>query len=83
MDVSWYTCSMRRNIIWLLLTLFILSGIVIAVFVVVSIIEPRFHSLETIRSLILYLPLILIVAVGQLMVIVTRNIDQVRVILFE
>jgi ABC-type sugar transport system ATPase subunit/ribose/xylose/arabinose/galactoside ABC-type transport system permease subunit len=48
---------------------------VIAVFVGVSIIEPRFHSLKTILSIALYIPLILIIAVGQLMVIVTRNID--------
>jgi ribose transport system ATP-binding protein/rhamnose transport system ATP-binding protein len=49
--------------------------LVIALFIAVSAIEPRFHTLETVRSILLYVPLILIIAVGQLMVIVTRNID--------
>ena len=52
----------------------ILAFVVLA-FVVASIIEPRFRSMENLRSIAMYIPLIVIVAMGQLMVIVSRNID--------
>ncbi|HEY7088488.1 MAG TPA: ATP-binding cassette domain-containing protein, partial [Tepidisphaeraceae bacterium] len=48
---------------------------VILAFVVAAIIEPRFRSPDSIRTIALYSPIILIVAIGQLMVIVSRNID--------
>jgi ABC-type sugar transport system ATPase subunit/ribose/xylose/arabinose/galactoside ABC-type transport system permease subunit len=61
-----------------LLTVFREIGIlvyVIIAFVIASLLEPRFRTLENLRTIILYIPLILIIAIGQLMVIVTRNID--------
>ncbi len=42
---------------------------------VVGAIEPRFLSLETARIVLLAIPLILIAAMGQLMVIVARHVD--------
>jgi rhamnose transport system permease protein len=42
---------------------------------VVGMIEPRFLSLETARIVLLAIPLILIAAMGQLMVIVARHVD--------
>ncbi|WP_428941044.1 ABC transporter permease [Fontivita pretiosa] len=48
---------------------------VVAAFLIAGLTEPRFFSAGTIRTIALYIPLILIIAVGQLAVIVTRNID--------
>ena len=48
---------------------------VVLVFVIASVLEPRFCSLENLRSVAMYIPLIVIVAMGQLMVMVSRNID--------
>ena len=40
-----------------------------------AIIEPRFLQYENIRSILLYIPLIVVVAMGEMMVIITKNID--------
>jgi ribose/xylose/arabinose/galactoside ABC-type transport system permease subunit len=48
---------------------------VLLAFAIASAVEPRFRTADTMGKIALYIPLILIVAVGQLMVIVTRNID--------
>jgi ABC-type sugar transport system ATPase subunit/ribose/xylose/arabinose/galactoside ABC-type transport system permease subunit len=48
---------------------------VLLVFIIASIKEPRFRSIENLRAISMYIPLIVIVAMGQLMVIVSRNID--------
>lgn len=53
-------------------------GIVVVLAVVffgVTLAEPRFISPFNLRTIILYVPLIVVVALGQLMVIVSRNID--------
>jgi ribose/xylose/arabinose/galactoside ABC-type transport system permease subunit len=52
-----------------------LLAFVVLVFVIASVVEPRFCSLENLRSIAMYIPLIVIVAMGQLMVMVSRNID--------
>jgi rhamnose transport system permease protein len=54
------------------------TGVVCALFVVfiaVSIIEPRFWSLDTLRMIAITVPLILVAAVGQMAVIVSRHVD--------
>src|SRR5262249_17751253 len=38
-------------------------------------IQPRFLSAENLRSIALYIPLIVVIAMGQMMVIISRNID--------
>lgn len=48
---------------------------VVGVFILASIIEPRFLRFENIRSILLYTPLIMVVAMGMLMVMVSGNID--------
>ncbi len=47
----------------------------LTVFVVVTIIEPRFLIYDNIKSILLYIPLIVVVAMGEMMVIITGNID--------
>ncbi len=47
----------------------------LAAFGIVAAIEPRFLLPANIRSVLLYVPLIVIVAMGEMMVIITRNID--------
>lgn len=42
---------------------------------VVSLIQPRFFSTETLRIVLLAVPLILVAAMGQMMVLVSRNVD--------
>jgi rhamnose transport system ATP-binding protein len=54
----------------LAIALVVLLGVLVA-----SLLEPRFFSLEIFRSIVSYIPLIVIIAMGQMMVIVTRNID--------
>jgi rhamnose transport system permease protein len=54
------------------------AGIAFVLFILVAtaaMIEPRFLSPANIRSILLYVPLILVVAMGQMMVIISRNID--------
>jgi rhamnose transport system permease protein len=48
---------------------------VLLTFAVVSFFEPRFYSPLNLRTIAMSVPLILIIAMGQLMVIVSRNID--------
>jgi rhamnose transport system permease protein len=43
--------------------------------VIVTVVEPRFLSANNIRSVLLWVPLLLIIAMGQMMVIITRGID--------
>jgi rhamnose transport system permease protein len=50
----------------------VLLGIIIAV---VTAIEPRFLSTFNIRSILLWVPLLTVVAMGQMMVIIIRGID--------
>lgn len=48
---------------------------IILVAVVVGLIAPRFVSLQTVRIVALAIPLILVAAMGQMMVIVARHVD--------
>lgn len=48
---------------------------VLGVFILASIIEPRFLRYENIRSILLYTPLIIVIAMGMLMVMISGNID--------
>ncbi len=52
-----------------------IAAVVLLAFIACSIIEPRFLSPENLRSVLLYVPLIIVVAMGQMMVIISRNID--------
>ncbi len=52
-----------------------IAVVVLLVVVIASIMEPRFLSPESLRSVLNYIPLIVVIAMGQMMVIVTRNID--------
>jgi rhamnose transport system permease protein len=50
--------------------------VMIALFtIIVGAIQPRFLSLETLRIVMLAVPLIMIAAMGQMMVIVARHVD--------
>ncbi len=42
---------------------------------VAALVEPRFIEWENLRNILRYIPLIVVVAMGQMMVIVSRNID--------
>lgn len=48
---------------------------IVLIAIVVGIIEPRFISFETLRITALAIPLILIAAMGQMMVLVARHVD--------
>ncbi|WP_306259760.1 ABC transporter permease [Pararhizobium sp. IMCC21322] len=48
---------------------------IVLITIVVGIIEPRFISFETLRITALAIPLILIAAMGQMMVLVARHVD--------
>ena len=49
---------------------------IIVVFVIVaSIIDPRFMTLDSWRAVFLAIPLILVMAMGQMMVIICRHVD--------
>jgi ribose/xylose/arabinose/galactoside ABC-type transport system permease subunit/ABC-type branched-subunit amino acid transport system ATPase component len=52
------------------IALFVLLTVLVA-----SSLQPRFLSPDNVRDILLYIPLILVVAMGQMMVIITRNID--------
>jgi rhamnose transport system permease protein len=52
-----------------------ISATAVLAFVIIAIIEPRFLMYQNLRSVMLYIPLIVVVAMGQMMVIITRNID--------
>ena len=49
---------------------------IIVVFVIVAaIIDPRFMTLDSWRAVFLAIPLILVMAMGQMMVIICRHVD--------
>ncbi len=48
---------------------------VIVVFAIATAMQPRFLSPENLRNILLYIPLITVVALGEMMVIITRNFD--------
>ncbi len=48
---------------------------VLLAFVLTAIKEPRFIESDTLRAIAMYFPFILIIAIGQLMVMISRNID--------
>lgn len=53
-------------------------GIVVllaVIFIVAAVLEPRFLSASSIRSIFLWVPLLVVVAMGEMMVIVTRGVD--------
>jgi ribose/xylose/arabinose/galactoside ABC-type transport system permease subunit len=53
-------------------------GIAMAVALIVliaSLLQPRFLAIENLRNIALYIPLIMVIAMGQMMVVITRNID--------
>ena len=52
-----------------------IAAIVALAFVACAIREPRFLSGDNLRSILLYLPIVAVVAMGQMMAIVSRNID--------
>lgn len=52
-----------------------IAAVVLLAFASCAIVEPRFLSAENLRNILLYIPLITVVAMGQMMVIVSRNID--------
>jgi len=52
-----------------------IAAFVIVAVIVCSTIQPRFLSADNLRSILLYIPLIVVVAMGQMMLIVSRNID--------
>jgi rhamnose transport system permease protein len=45
------------------------------IYMIVAAIEPRFLMYDNIKSILLYVPLIIVVAMGEMMVIITGNID--------
>ena len=47
----------------------------VVIYAIVAIIEPRFLMYDNIKSILLYVPLIVVVAMGEMMVIITGNID--------
>jgi rhamnose transport system permease protein len=53
-----------------------IAMIIVVLFVVASIIQPRFLSLNNIKSILLYLPLLITVSMGVMMVIISRNFDM-------
>jgi len=50
-------------------------AVIILIFIIAIIIEPRFISFQNIINILLYFPLILTVALGQMISIIIRNID--------
>lgn len=50
-------------------------GFTLALIAVAAVYEPRFIEAENLRNILRYIPLIVVVAMGQMMVIVSRNID--------
>lgn len=52
-----------------------IAVMIVLVAVIVGLIEPRFARLETVRIVALAVPLILTVAMGQMMVLVARHVD--------
>ena len=52
-----------------------IAAVVLITFIVCALLQPRFLAAENLRSIMLFLPLIVVIAMGQMMVIVSRNID--------
>ena len=52
-----------------------IAAVVVLAFTICAAAEPRFLSTENLRNILLYIPLIVVVAMGQMMVIDSRNID--------
>jgi rhamnose transport system permease protein len=50
-------------------------GFTVVLVGIAALIEPRFIEAENLRNILRYIPLIIVVAMGQMMVIVSRNID--------
>lgn len=50
-------------------------GFTLAIVLVAGLLEPRFLEADNLRNILRYIPLIVVVAMGQMMVIVSRNID--------
>jgi rhamnose transport system permease protein len=48
---------------------------VLVVFIAAAVKEPRFLAKENLLSILLYIPLIVVIAMAQMMVIISRNID--------
>lgn len=65
---SWFLRVIQFKEIGIALLLFL-------VILVASLIRPRFFSIPSIRSILLWVPLLAIIAMGQMMVIITRGID--------
>lgn len=53
-----------------------IGAIIVVIFIVTSIIQPRFLTLNNIKSILLYLPLLITVSMGMMMVIISRNFDM-------
>ncbi len=52
-----------------------ISLIIVLIVIIAAVNEPRFLSPANLRNILLYIPLITVVAMGQMMVIVSRNVD--------
>jgi rhamnose transport system permease protein len=52
-----------------------IAAVVAITFVLCAVRQPRFVSPENLRSIMLYIPLIVVVAMGEMMIIISRNID--------
>ena len=52
-----------------------LVGLIVLIVIVTGSFSPRFFSVESLRSVLLYLPLLIVVGMGEMMVIITRGID--------
>jgi rhamnose transport system permease protein len=53
-----------------------LAAFIVVIIAVASIIQPRFLSANNIKSILLYLPLLITVSMGMMMVIISRNFDM-------
>ena len=50
-------------------------SIIVVLVIVASIIDPRFMTFDSWRAVFLAIPLILVMAMGQMMVIICRHVD--------
>lgn len=50
-------------------------GFTLVLIAIAALIEPRFIEADNLRNILRYIPLLIVVAMGQMMVIVSRNID--------
>ncbi|QGP91603.1 Autoinducer 2 import system permease protein LsrC [Neomoorella glycerini] len=49
--------------------------IILLIYATVSAIQPRFFSIESLVNILLFFPFLLVVALGEMMVIISRNLD--------